>query len=390
MKIRNILKRSGDTATKSRTKDKDADYSAFQVRIIRRFCTSALVSTVIVILLYLFLWKRRMGEWIVRLIELWMDIDHEDAFYVYNDYFRGIKEVFFAAAIVLIFLLLLVFLFRWLTRYFREINQGIDCLLSDREEQIRLSQEMQPFEIKLNTVQNILIQREHAARAAEQRKNELVMYLAHDIRTPLTSVIGYLSLLDEAPDMPVEQKAKYVHITLEKAYRLETLVNEFFEITRYNLQQSALEKESIDLPYMLMQMADEFYPILSERGNTVELQMPEDIRVHADPRRLARVFQNILKNAAAYSLENTAIIIRARERPECVQISVENTGKTIPEQKLDAIFEKFCRLDDSRGTKTGGAGLGLAIAKEIVLLHGGRIWAESKEGKTVFTVELPV
>ena len=197
MKIRNILKRSGDTATKSRTKDKDTDYSAFQIRIMWRFCTSALVSTAIVILLYLFLWKERMGEWIIRLIELWMDIDHEDAFYVYSDYFRGIKEVFFAAAIVLIFLLLLVFLFRWLTRYFREINQGIDCLLSDREEQIRLSQEMQPFEIKLNTVQNILIQREQAARAAEQRKNELVMYLAHDIRTPLTSIIGYLRLLEQ-------------------------------------------------------------------------------------------------------------------------------------------------------------------------------------------------
>ena len=91
MKIRNILKRSGGTATKSKTKDKDTDYSVFQIRIMRRFCASAFVSTAIVIMLYLFLWKQRMGEWIVRLIELWMDIGHEEAFYVYNDYFRGIK-----------------------------------------------------------------------------------------------------------------------------------------------------------------------------------------------------------------------------------------------------------------------------------------------------------
>lgn len=390
MKIRNILKRSGDTATKSRTKDKDTDYSAFQIRIMWRFCTSALVSTAIVILLYLFLWKERMGEWIIRLIELWMDIDHEDAFYVYSDYFRGIKEVFFAAAIVLIFLLLLVFLFRWLTRYFREINQGIDCLLSDREEQIRLSQEMQPFEIKLNTVQNILIQREQAARAAEQRKNELVMYLAHDIRTPLTSVVGYLSLLEEAPDMPVEQKAKYVHITLEKANRLEQLINEFFEITRYNIQQIVLEKEEIDLYYMLLQMIEEFYPLLAQKKNQAQLHGDENVTVFGDPIKLARVFNNILKNAVAYSYENTQIDIFLEEKQSGeVVVRFQNHGKTIPKEKLTSIFEKFYRMDEARNSDTGGAGLGLAIAKEIVTLHGGKISAESEQEQVVFVVELP-
>ncbi len=390
MKIRNILKRSGDTATKSRTKDKDADYSAFQVRIIRRFCTSALVSTVIVILLYLFLWKRRMGEWIVRLIELWMDIDHEDAFYVYNDYFRGIKEVFFAAAIVLIFLLLLVFLFRWLTRYFREINQGIDCLLSDREEQIRLSQEMQPFEIKLNTVQNILIQREHAARAAEQRKNELVMYLAHDIRTPLTSIIGYLRLLEQIPDLPDEEKEKYVHISLEKTYRLEKMINEFFEITCYNTQQITIASKAIDLYYLLAQVIDEHLPLFTEHGNYITFHAAESLEICGDPERLARVFNNLLKNAVAYSSKGTEITVNAEETPEHIVVTVSNQGKTIPDDKLETLFEKFYRLDESRTSNTGGTGVGLAIAKEIVLLHGGTISADSKNGLTTFTVKLPI
>ena len=390
MKIRNILKRSGDTATKSRTKDKDADYSAFQVRIIRRFCTSALVSTVIVILLYLFLWKRRMGEWIVRLIELWMDIDHEDAFYVYNDYFRGIKEVFFAAAIVLIFLLLLVFLFRWLTRYFREINQGIDCLLSDREEQIRLSQEMQPFEIKLNTVQNILIQREHAARAAEQRKNELVMYLAHDIRTPLTSIIGYLRLLEQIPDLPDEEKEKYVHISLEKTYRLEKMINEFFEITCYNTQQITIASKAIDLYYLLAQVINEHLPLFTEHGNYITFHAAESLEICGDPERLARVFNNLLKNAVAYSSKGTEITVNAEETPEHIVVTVSNQGKTIPDDKLETLFEKFYRLDESRTSNTGGTGVGLAIAKEIVLLHGGTITADSKNGLTAFTVTLPI
>ena len=390
MKIRNILKRSGDTATKSRTKDKDTDYSAFQIRIMWRFCTSALVSTAIVILLYLFLWKERMGEWIIRLIELWMDIDHEDAFYVYSDYFRGIKEVFFAAAIVLIFLLLLVFLFRWLTRYFREINQGIDCLLSDREEQIRLSQEMQPFEIKLNTVQNILIQREQAARAAEQRKNELVMYLAHDIRTPLTSIIGYLRLLEQIPDLPDEEKEKYVHISLEKTYRLEKMINEFFEITRYNTQQITIASKAIDLYYLLVQVIDEHLPLFTEHGNYITFHAAESLEVCGDPERLARVFNNLLKNAVAYSSKGTEITVNAEETPEHIVVTVSNHGKTIPDDKLETLFEKFYRLDESRTSNTGGTGVGLAIAKEIVLLHGGTISADSKNGLTTFTVKLPI
>ena len=390
MKIRNILKRSGDTATKSKTKDKDADYSAFQVRIMWRFCTSALVSTAIVILLYLFLWKERMGEWIIRLIELWMDIDHEDAFYVYNDYFRGIKEVFFAAAIVLIFLLLLVFLFRWLTRYFREINQGINCLLSDREEQIRLSQEMQPFEIKLNTVQNILIQREQAARAAEQRKNELVMYLAHDIRTPLTSIIGYLRLLEQIPELPDEEKEKYVHISLEKTYRLEKMINEFFEITCYNTQQITIASKAIDLYYLLAQVIDEHLPLFTEHGNYITFHAAESLEVCGDPERLARVFNNLLKNAVAYSSKGTEITVNAEETPEHIVVTVSNHGKTIPDDKLETLFEKFYRLDESRTSNTGGTGVGLAIAKEIVLLHGGTISADSKNGLTTFTVKLPI
>ena len=240
-------------------------------------------------------------------------------------------------------------------------------------------------EIKAAMMRHAQIAREETAR-----KNDLITYLAHDIRTPLTSVIGYLSLLDEAPDMPTEQRAKYVHITLDKANRLEKLVNEFFEITRYNLQQIHLEKEQIDLYYMLVQMKDEFYPILSERGNTAVLCADENLTVYGDPAKLARVFNNILKNAAAYSSPNTEILIRAEQRENSVVVTIQNQGPTIPADKLSAIFEKFYRMDEARTSDTGGAGLGLAIAKEIVTLHGGTITAESHENTTAFTVALPI
>ena len=234
-----------------------------------------------------------------------------------------------------------------------------------------------------------MLHNEQQLKDESAKKNDLIAYLAHDLKTPLTSVVGYLSLLEEAPDMPAEQKAKYVHIALDKALRLEQLINEFFEITRYNLHEIVLEKETVDLSYMLMQMADEFYPVLMDHGNLVRVAAGESLRVVADANKLARVFNNILKNAVAYSDPGSIIDIKAEQLDKRVRVSISNRGRTIPKQKLQSIFEKFYRLDDARSTNTGGAGLGLAIAREIVTLHGGTITAESADQITTFTVELP-
>ena len=293
-------------------------------------------------------------------------------------------------AVLLIFTVLMVRIFRWVTGYFREVNQGIESLLADDEKQIQLSPEMLPFEQKLNSVKQTLAERKMETALAEQRKDELVMYLAHDIRTPLTSVIGYLNLLEEDPNMPPEQRAARVHIVLEKAYRLETMVNEFFEITKYKSQKITLSKETIDLYYMLVQLSDELSPVLAPRGNTVTLHLDENLTIEADPEKLARVFNNILKNAASYSFPHTEIVISAEKLEHEVIIRFQNSGEDIPNEALASLFNKFYRVDQSRSSDTGGTGLGLAIAKEIVTLHGGAISASSKNHVVTFTVSLPL
>lgn len=260
---------------------------------------------------------------------------------------------------------------------------------SQREAAEVFPKEYAEVSAQMAEIRAVIQKNEQVMKDEAARKNDLITYLAHDLKTPLTSVIGYLSLLDEAADMPAEQKAKYVHVALEKAYRLEKLTNEFFEITRYNLQQVILEKERVDLFFMLLQMTDEFYPLLQAHGNEIQLQVEDDMNIYGDPDKLARVFQNILKNAIAYSYENTKIEIQAKAAEDFVRISFQNKGRTIPKQKLDSLFEKFFRLDEARTTNTGGAGLGLAIAKDIVALHGGTIRAESENETTTFVVELP-
>ena len=371
-------------------KNKQDDFSIFQKKMAVRFFGSALLSVGIVIALYLFFWKGRFGDWIVSLLEFVGKMDHEQAFMIYHYGFRRYREIFFAVAIVAIFLILLLFLFRWLTNYFREINSGIDSLFSEEDRKIRLSPEMLPFEYKLNTVKQSLRQQKEATALAERRKDELVMYLAHDIRTPLTSVIGYLSLLEEPPHMAKEAQAKNIHIALNKACRLNRMVDEFFEITRYHSKQIRLEKQKVDLYYMMIQLRDEFLPLFSLRDNTVSLELNENMTIYADPEKIARVFGNILKNASAYSYPNTTILVSAVQSEQHIAISFQNKGKTIPSEKLAALFDKFSRLDEARISDTGGTGLGLAIAKEIVLLHGGTIEAHSENETVTFTVQLPI
>ena len=243
---------------------------------------------------------------------------------------------------------------------------------------------------QMSEIKSTMQRHEQMLKEEASRKNDLIAYLAHDLKTPLTSVIGYLALLDEAQDMPIEQKTKYVNIALSKALRLEKLINEFFDITRYNLQQIDLEKESINLCHMLVQMTDEFYPLLNAHGNQTEVCVDEDITVYGDSIKLARVFNNILKNAIYYSYPDTIIKIWAESTDTDVWIYFCNKGKTIPAGKLNSIFEKFFRMDEARSTNTGGAGLGLAIAKEIITLHGGKITAESENESTTFRISLPV
>jgi two-component system sensor histidine kinase VanS len=374
---------------KRKKKNRKADYSKIKRKLYSYILVAMIVAVAFVVFLRYFIQRQGvLGNWIVNFLKRSFHVEHQDAMRIYQYTIRNNMEVLIFIAIALCFFILCSIILSNFMRYFDEVNAGIDSLIQSKDTQIELSTEMAFMEQKLNTLKQTLEKREQDAKLAEQRKNDLVMYLAHDIKTPLTSVIGYLSLLDEAPDMPVEQKAKYVHITLDKAYRLEQLIDEFFEITRYNLQTIALSKENIDLYYMLVQMADEFYPQLSANGKQATIHAPEDLTVYGDPDKLARVFNNILKNAVAYSPDNSVIDITAAVSGNMVSVVFTNAGG-IPKDELTSIFDKFYRLDSARSSGTGGAGLGLAIAKEIVILHGGRIYADSENGCTIFTVELP-
>lgn len=261
-------------------------------------------------------------------------------------------------------------------------------LITKTDEQIRLPDELKEAEETMNQIKKEALFNERLAKETEQKKNDLIVYLAHDLKTPLTSIIGYLSLLNEEKNLSTKQKNKFIKIALEKSNKLEELINELFEITKYNSETLTIKKEKLNLTLLINQVIDEFYPILKEQNKEINFSTQKDIFIEADSIKMARVFNNLIKNAINYSYDNSKINIDIKENKD-LNITISNKSKTLTKEELDKLFDKFYRVDYSRNTKLGGSGLGLAIAKEIIKLHNGNITVKSENEETTFTITLP-
>lgn len=266
---------------------------------------------------------------------------------------------------------------------------AIEEMEAHPEERVHVPSNLIELQPVLQEVQDTSLRNQRAAKEAEQRKNDLIVYLAHDLKTPLTSVLGYLGLLRDEQEISEETRQRYIGIAASKAERLETLINEFFEITRYNLQGLELQRSRFNLSRMLEQLCSEFEPVFAPKKLKTELDIQPDIEVVADPGKLERVLDNLLRNAANYSDAGSTVHISAARQNGMVALMVKNQGDTIPEYKQEHVFEQFYRVDESRSTQEAGSGLGLAIAKEIIERHGGSITVSSENRQTVFTVLLP-
>lgn len=333
-------------------------------------------------------YNEKFGKIFVDVL-MFFDVQEETAISLYWKLIGGNKTFFMVVGFLLLFALFFYVALSKMTTYLDQVEEGIENIVSDSTEPIHLITELKPIEIRLNEIKATLKRQELDSIEGEKRKDDLVLFLAHDLKTPLTSIVAYLTMLDSHPEMGSEEREKYIHIAHEKSIRLGELINEFFDITRYNLQNMELEPVEINLSLMLEQLADELYGVLQEKQLSCEVEVEENLEVSGDPDKLARVFDNILRNAIAYCYEETKIQIHAGMKNNDVEIVFSNEGDKIPGAMLQTIFEKFYRVDGSRSSGTGGAGLGLAIAKEIVELHGGSVRAKSDDLKTQFIVILP-
>lgn len=254
---------------------------------------------------------------------------------------------------------------------------------------VKLPKELRLLQNEMNNVNKELRLWRYAAKEAEQRKDELVVYLAHDIRTPLTSVLGYLELLNENPELSDAQRQKFVQVALRKAHRMEHLVEELFEVTRYNVSQIELEKQEVNAGVLVNQLAEELEGDLREKQLAMRVENNLTGTLLIDPEKMARALDNVLHNAVYYTPRGGEVAVEVGNTAKGARICISNTGSEISQDKLDRFFEKFYRGDAARQSGTGGSGLGLAIAKNIIEAHGGSITAHNQNRVTTFAIELP-
>lgn len=369
---------------------KSKEYRAFRTKIFVRSIIMIVIAISAIYFLRTVVFHGRFADFMVRTFQGAFYMEYDAAYNLYQQIFRNHMDLILIVSLAIAFLIVFRMYLNWFTKYFEEINRGMDSLINENTGEISLSAELLPLERKLNTVKHTIEKQKSDMQSAEQRKNDLIMYLAHDLKTPLASVIGYLNLLHDEKQISKELREEYLSVSLDKAERLEDLINEFFEISKYNLSTITLQYSKINLSRLLEMLLYEFQPMLKEKNLTCNLGVSEDITMKCDANKIQRVFDNLLRNAVIYSFDGTDIDITVTEQGNNALIKFTNHCDTIPKEKLDRIFEQFYRLDASRSTSSGGAGLGLAIAKQIVELHNGTITAKSENEIVQFEVTLPM
>lgn len=229
-----------------------------------------------------------------------------------------------------------------------------------------------------------------AERNAEKQKNDLITNVAHDLRTPLTTIVGYLELIKNNQQLSKEDIQKYSTVAYEKSKKLQAMMDDLFEFTSLDQAQVKVHMTTLNIAELILQIVDEFYPTFQEHQLTPKVEISQQsLFIQGDGQLLARVFDNLLSNAVKYGKDGYEINIQVLNDEQNVTIKIMNHGTTISAEDLPYIFDKFYRTDASRSSSTGGTGLGLAIAKNIIRIHNGQIFATSHKDITTFVVILP-
>lgn len=353
-----------------------SDIISYAVHVI----TLAIIPSIIVILLITLKYKNRVKELLFSSVT---------------------RELLLSFSLILIsvklfpniitILLLIYLLVRKKIQYIKNICNGIKIISEgnlDYRIELKGHDELAILAEEINNMSLKLKNKIEEERAAERLKSELITNVSHDLRTPLTALIGYIQLAED-DETSVEDKDKYTKISLEKSKKLKVLIDDLFEYSKLESGGIKLEKSKVNIIEIIEQSIGELSIQAKERNIEFNKNFKNSkVELLVDPNKMGRVFENIIGNAVKYSVEGSDVNINLYENDENVIISFENMVHSMPEEDMEKLFSRFYRTDGSRNSETAGSGLGLAIAKSIVELHGGRIWAGSEDNKFIINIEL--
>lgn len=351
--------------------------STFAKQFIFKTIISIIMYTVLFALIFYF-------SYLLLSVRIW---EKTDIIYIGLNFIR--KKIF--QIWLLGDLFIVVYYWNKTFKYITKIENETQKIADYEDALITLPNELKSIESSVNYVKEQSMKNKHLALTEQQKRDELVVSLAHDLKTPLTSIIGYLDLLLEKKGLTDEDKKKYLNLIMDKSLSLQNLINELFELTKLNIRDIELKKEKIDISLLLTQIVQDFYPLSISKKKTIELKKSdEQVFVLGDQGKLSRVFNNLIKNSLNYCLPKTTIMISYYLTDDIINISIKNKCNKLTQEELSRIFEKFYRCDLSRNSENGGSGLGLSIAKEIIELHNGDILVNQNNNVIEFIVQLPV
>lgn len=293
------------------------------------------------------------------------------------------------SSVILFFILFFIFTKKKM-KYIEEINSGLIHISSGnldfrihKRGRDELSSLAENINYMSETLQNKIVEE----KRAEKTKNELITNVSHDLRTPLTSIIGYLGLIQDKKYENDNQLDEYINIAFNKSEKLKILIEDLFEYTKVANKGIKLYYKDVVLNELITQLIEEYVPILEENNLVIEKDIiDEKLTVKLDPDKTVRVFENLLMNAIKYSIKPGIINVRVFKDDGNVVVSISNKAKNIPKEELEKLFDRFYKIDKSRTSDKGGSGLGLAISKNIVEMQRGSIWAESRNDNIRFFV----
>ncbi|AWZ49426.1 two-component sensor histidine kinase [Clostridiaceae bacterium 14S0207] len=325
---------------------------------------------------------------------------NKNYYLMYNNVLHGEQVVYytseskFFASIVAFIVFIIIFLLvtkkkieyiEYISKSLREISKGN----LDYKVDIEGKDELAIVAYDINYMEEQIKDKIEKERRAEKTKNELITNVSHDLRTPLTSVMGYIGLVKEGRYENEKQREEYLNIAYNKAEKLKVLIEDLFAFTKMNNKGAQLNKNRIAINELIRQLIVELEPICEEKNIVIDDKMKKsNIMLEVDGDKISRVFENILSNAIKYSSPKERIEINIEDDEKHCVVSISNKCYDISKDELDKLFDRFYRSDKSRNSSTGGSGLGLAIAKSIVEAHNGNIWASYEKERIFFNVEL--
>lgn len=330
-----------------------------------------------------------------------LTLQNEKYYFIYSDvpkaeisYEVMVKNNKFLALILscIVFILSFLIITNNKMKYLDEIAQGLKKIANgelDYRIEEKGKDEFRNLATNINYMSEEIKKKMESERNAEKTKADLITNVSHDLRTPLTSIMGYIGLIKNKKYDNEETMMEYLDIAFKKSEKLKCLIEDLFEYTKLNNDGIKLKMNEVNLNEFILQLTDELAPIFEENGITIINKSSEEgIRVNVDTDKMLRVFENLLTNAIKYSYKPGKVVIGVYKSKNNAIVAIKNKGQNIPKEKLNRLFDRFYRVDESRNTEMGGSGLGLAISKNIVELHGGRIWAECEGEDISFYVEL--